>query len=168
MLAKRNPLTVGDLMLTSPPSYVHVTSAVPEKELERNYNLLRSPILGSFAFAILESKEIIRFFSNLFLFADECDEQWLDETQRESCRDARPPVQAFNAGLLQHRSFEEELKELNQHKLIVSGDCDKRVVDRQLYGSKLNQCTLKTIRGLNVMPWENPSGVIELVRELGY
>jgi hypothetical protein len=168
MLAKRNPLMVGSLMLTSPPTYADMTTPVPEKELQRNFDFLRSPILGSLAFSILESKGIIRFFSNLFLFANDCDEQWLDETQRELCPEARPPVQAFNAGLLQHRSFEEELKGAIQPKIIVSGDGDKRAKDRQPYESELDQCTLKTVKGLNVMPWENPSGMVNLIREIGY
>lgn len=77
-------------------------------------------------------------------------------------------MQAFNAGLLQHRSFEEELKGAIQPKIIVSGDGDKRSKDRQPYESELDQCTLKTVKGLNVMPWENSSGMVNLIREIGY
>jgi len=168
VLAKRNPLQVGNLMLTSPPTYTDVTTAVPEPELQKNYNFLSSPILGGLAFAILESRGLIKFFSNLFLFQDECDEQWLDETKRELCNDARTPVQAFNAGLLQHRSFEHDLKGMTQSLWIVSGEGDKRVSGRQLYQSELNKCTLTSIGGLNVMPWENPTGVVDLIKELGY
>lgn len=177
MLAKRNPTQVEKLMLTSPPTYKEITTAIPETELQRNYNFLCSPILGKLAFALLESRTIIRFFSNLFLFQeDDCGEEWLDEAQRESLwEDARTPVQAFNAGLLQHRSFEDELKELsnsqkNSSLLVVSGEGDKRVLDRQLYQSELdNMCTLTTIDGLNVLPWENPAGVVDLIKkDLGY
>ena len=105
MLAKRNPMQVETLMLTSPPTYKDITTAVPEAELQRNYNFLCSPVLGGLAFALLESRGLIQFFSNAFLFQGKCDEEWLDETQRELCVEARTPVQAFNAGLLQHRSF---------------------------------------------------------------
>ena len=169
MLARRNPLQVGALMLTSPPTYKDITTPVPQIELERNYNFLKSPILGSLAFALLENKALIRFFSNAFLFSEECDDQWLDETEKESSRkEARTPVQAFNAGLLQHRSFEQELKESPQPKLIVSGDGDKRVVDRQSYSTEVDQCKLQTIKGTNVLPWENPRGVVQLIKELGY
>ena len=168
MLAKRNPLTVGDLMLTSPPSYTDMTTAVPQKELETNFNFLRSPIFGNIAFSILESKEIIRFFSDLFLFMDKCDDRWLDETEQECCREARAPICAFNAGLLQHRSFEDELREMTQNTLIVSGKGDKRVEDREKYSSAMAKCSLKSIEGLNVMPWENPGEVVRLIKELGY
>ena len=82
--------------------------------------------------------------------------------------EARTPVQAFNAGLLQHRSFEWELKELPQPVLVVSGEGDKRVLGRQLYQSELNKCTLATIEGCNVLPWETPTGVVDLIKELGY
>lgn len=168
MLAKRNPMTISNLMLTSPPTYQDVTTPIPQEELERNYNFLCSPTLGSLAFKLLESRQLIKLFSNLFLFQDECDEQWLDETQRELCVVARAPVQAFNAGLLQHRSFEEELKESPQMKIIVSGVGDNRVVGRHQYQIELEKCTMRTIEGLNVLPWENPDAVIDLIKEMEY
>jgi len=169
MLAHRNPLHVQNLMLTSPPTYDEITTPIPESELRTNYDFLRSPKLGKLAFAALESRSIIKFFSNLFLFDDDCDEEWLDETERESRHlEARTPVQVFNAGLLQHRSLEEELKELGQSMVVVSGEGDKRVLDRQLYRDELEKCTLTSIGGCNVLPWENAAGVVELIKELGY
>lgn len=170
MLAARNPHLVGNLVLTSPPTYEDVTTAVPETELRRNYDFLRSPLLGGLAFALLESRGVIEFFSNLFLFEDVCDERWLNEAQGELCEQARTPVQAFNAGLLQHRSFEEELKQMSssgQSLTVVSGTADKRASDRRGYQTELGDaCTLLTIDGCNVLPWENPVGVIDLIKEL--
>ena len=168
MLAKRNPITISNLMLTSPPTYQDITTAVPTAELQRNYEFLRSPIFGSIAFKLLESRALIKFFSNRFLFQDECDEEWLDETGQESVVAARTPVQAFNAGLLQHRSFEEDLKESPQPKLIVSGEGDMRAVDRQPYKEQLDTCTLITLPGLNVLPWESPNALVDQIKELGY
>lgn len=168
MLAQRNPLQVEKLMLTSSPTYLDITTAIPQSELQTNYNFLKSPILGGLAFALLETRGIVKFFSNLFLFQDVCDEQWLDEAQREISVEARTPVQAFNAGLLQHRSFEYELKEMPQPILLVSGEGDKREIDRQQYKSELGKCTLTTIEGCNVLPWENPVGVVDLMKELGF
>ena len=171
MLTKRNPTHIQTLMLTSPPTYQDITTSIPQSELERNYNFLSSPVLGKLAFTILESRQIIKFFSNLFLFKEDCDEMWLNEAMDEVCIESRTPVQVFNAGLLQHKSYEDELKEIatvGQSIVIVSGDCDKRAVDRQAYESELNNCTLVTIDGLNVLPYENPVGVIDLINELGY
>mmetsp|Transcript_11668 Transcript_11668/g.25192 ORF Transcript_11668/g.25192 Transcript_11668/m.25192 type:complete len:437 (-) Transcript_11668:28-1338(-) len=169
MLAHRNPLHVQNLMLTSPPTYDEITTPIPESELRTNYDFLRSPILGNLAFAALENRAIIEFFSNLFLFDDDCDEEWLDETERESRYvEARTPVQVFNAGLLQHRSLEGELKELVQSVWVVSGEGDKRVLDRQMYRDELDKCTLTSIGGCNVLPWENAAGVVELIKKLGY
>lgn len=167
MLAQRNPSSIGRLMLTSPPTYKDMTTAIPPKELETNYNFLRSPILGNAAFRLLETRGIIRFFSDLFLFQDKCQEEWLDNTEKGSSREARPPIQAFNAGLMQHRSFEQELRMLTQPTMVVSGGGDLRVKDRILYGGEMEQCTMRTIDGLNVLPWENPRGVIELIKEMG-
>lgn len=166
MLAARNPLAVSRLMLTSPPIYQDMVTAVPEQELEKNYNFLKSPIFGSLAFGILENRGIIRFFSDLFLFADVCDEEWLDQTNLEARKLSRPPVQAFNAGLLQHRSFEEELTSLEQKTVILSGKNDKRERDRAPYAVEMKRCTLKTVGGCNVMPWENPKAVIEAIKDL--
>ncbi|KAL7547279.1 hypothetical protein ACHAWF_010601 [Thalassiosira exigua] len=166
MLARRNPFGVGKLMLTSPPTYSDITTAIPEPELQRNYNFLRSPLFGGLAFGILESREIIKFFSDLFLFEGKCDDQWLDEVMREVCVEARTPVQAFNAGLLQHRSFKEDLVVISQPIVVVSGEGDKRVSDRLLYQTELDKCTLKTIPGCSVLPWENPIGVIDLINEV--
>lgn len=169
LLAHRNPAHVAHLMLTSPPSYEDVTTAVPERELQRNYNFLRSPTLGRLAFSMLEWRAVIRFFSDLFLFQGACDERWLDEAQREICVEARTPVQAFNAGLLQHRSFARELKELTQAVLVASGEGDKRVSGRRPYQSELKHCTLATVEGgCNVLPWETPAAVVDLIKELGY
>jgi len=170
MLAKRNPSQIHALMLTSPPTYKDITTPIPQSELERNYNFLRSPIFGNLAFSLLENRSVIKFFSNIFLFAKSrpCDEQWLDETEKEACMPARTPVQAFNAGLLQHRSFEPELKEITQTLWVISGFGDSRALGRQKYGSELNNCCLKGIDGLNVLPWENPAGVVELIKDLGY
>jgi len=168
MLAKRNQC-ISDLMLTSPPTYNDITTAIPQPELTKNYNFLSSPILGRLAFTLLESRDVIQFFSDLFLFQDKCDEEWLDEAQKELCKEARPPVQAFNAGLLQHRSFEEELRDMAQPLWIVSGEGDKRVKDRQPYQSELGEkCKLISISGLNVLPYENPDDVVKLIQDIGY
>ncbi|KAL9189577.1 hypothetical protein ACHAXT_009252 [Thalassiosira profunda] len=168
MLAERNPIRVEGLLLASAPTYADITTAIPEQELQRNYNFLCSPVFGGLAFAVLESRAIIRFFSDLFLFEDKCDEQWLDEVEKETCKEARTPVQAFNAGLLQHRSFEEDLRDMPQPLLVLSGDGDKRASDRVLYQEELDNCKLATLPGCNVLPWENPAGVVECIKEMGF
>lgn len=74
---------------------------------------------------------LIKLFSDLFLFEKGCDDRWLDETQIEIRAEARTPVQAFNAGLLQHRSYLDELRAITQPVLIVSGNSDKRAANRE-------------------------------------
>jgi len=78
MLASRNPQTVSNLIMTSPPTWNDMTVPVQEKELEKNYNFLKSP-LGSAAFGALESEWAIRFFSNLFLFEGQADSKWMQQ-----------------------------------------------------------------------------------------
>lgn len=168
MLTARNPLIVSSLILTSPPIYKDMITEVPSENLKQNYDFLRSPILGNLAFNILESRALIKFFSNLFLFQGECDDDWLDETMKESKEKfARTPVQAFNAGLLQHRSFEKELSQIVQPTLIVSGTGDKRTVDRKPYRQVIEKCELKTVGGVNVLPYENREEIISILKSVG-
>lgn len=162
LLASRNPKTVGKLIFTSPPRWEEMTTSVPQAELERNYNFLRSPVLGKLAFSVLESRKAVEFFSNLFLFSEPCDEEWLEKGEKESCVEARPPVMAFNAGLCNHRSFEEELLALEQPTLVVGGEADKR--QRQEYTEKMKDCILVNIPGQNVLPWESPELVAEAIK----
>lgn len=70
--------------------------------------------------------------------------------------EARPPILAFNAGVISTQSYEEDLRSLPQRTLVLSGDSDKRVVNRQQYSTEMRACTLRTLPGANVLPWESP------------
>ena len=136
-----------------------MTTAVPQAELEKNYNFLKSP-LGGLAFGALESEWAIRFFSNLFLFNEKADDKWMEQCLQECAyQEARPPIQAFNAGLMQHRSYLEELTTLPQSVTIVQGKGDvNRIPQRTDYETEMKDCTLVTLpEGLNVLPWECPA-----------
>ncbi len=164
-LAARNPTTVSKLILTSPPVYKDIVTPIPEEELDRNYNFLRSKILGGLAFALLESRSLIRFFSDLFLFKDKCDEDWLEFAMNGISDEARTPVQVFNAGLIDSRGFGEEVSRIEQPVLVVSGDGDKRKTDRVDYATELNNCRLIELEGANVLPWENPCDTVKMIKE---
>ncbi len=168
LFAARNPEFVQRLVLTSPPTWKDMTTPVPQNELERNYYFLRSPLLGKLAFSLLENRGLVKFFTNQFLFTKECDDVWLDKTDEESCEEARPPVQSFNAGMCMNRSFEQELLEEIQTKIqsvvIIQGGDDKR--PRQDYKEKMSNCELVTVEGTtNVVPWEDPETMAELILE---
>lgn len=165
MLAARNEQTVSKLILTSPPTFDDMTTAVPQSELERNYNFLRSKMFGPLAFGVLEKRQIVEFFSDLFLFKDKCDDEWLDRVEEGSLKESRAPIEAFNAGLLQHRSFEEELTSIEQKTAIVQGDSDKRQADRVQFSKDMKRCDNIIITGCNVLPWENAEEMIDLLRK---
>jgi len=128
---------------------------------------LTLPVVGSILFNLLETRAAIRLFSNLFLFANKCDERWLDMimTYGSISDAAREPIKAFNAGLLNHRSYENELKSLTQPTLIVSGSIDKRQSGRIPFSEEMRECTLNIIDGLNVLPWENAASFKRIVLE---
>jgi pimeloyl-ACP methyl ester carboxylesterase len=164
VLAARNPDTVNRLVLTSPPTWKDMTTAVPEVELERNYDFLRSPVWGNLAFNLLESRWALEFFSNTFLFADKCDDLWIDRAMEEACKESRPPVHAFNAGFCNHRSFEEELCTLSQPTLVLHGSEDTtRNKKRDEYASKMRHGVVQTIPGQNVLPWESAAEVCKAI-----
>lgn len=165
MLASRNPETVSGLILASPPIYKDLITPIPQQELENNYNFLKSKVLGGLAFSLLESRALIRFFSDLILFKDKCDEDWLDFAMKGVCDEARTPVQVFNAGLINHRSYEREISEIEQLVLIVNGNGDKRAIDREAYATELKNCRITSLEGMNVLPWENPRGVVEMIQD---
>ena len=166
LLASRNPSVISHLVLTSPPTWEDMTTATPEEELAKNYNFYRS-FWGKLAFGVLESRWAVRLFSNLFLFLEECDDLWVDLSTSEEATtvEARPPVAIFNSGFLQHRSYEEELCQIIQQRtLIISGSGDKRAEKRIEYGSEMKRCTLKALRGTNVLPWEAPNLVCDAIQ----
>lgn len=169
LLADRNANTIDRLILTSPPSWKEVTTPIPGKELERNYMFWTSPLIENFVFPFFENRSIIKFFSDLFLFAKTpgTDERWLDRATREACAEARPPIQAFNAGLCDHRSFREELCRLQQPVLILQGGEDVRAGkgDRDAYAENMQQCIVQTVANAkNVLPWEAPELFWEAVQ----
>mmetsp|Transcript_13483 Transcript_13483/g.29286 ORF Transcript_13483/g.29286 Transcript_13483/m.29286 type:complete len:402 (-) Transcript_13483:51-1256(-) len=166
LLASRNPTSVvSRLVLTSPPTWDDLVTATPKDKLEGNYNFYRSNV-GKLAFNLLESPWAVRLFSNLFLFLEECDDRWIELSTDEQATtiEARPPVAIFNSGFLQHRSYEEELRELEQPTLILSGSGDKRAEKRKLFGSEMKHCTLTSVKGTNVLPWEVPEDVCEAIQ----
>jgi pimeloyl-ACP methyl ester carboxylesterase len=165
MIASRNPEAVSKLVLTSPPTWKDMVTPIPDKELQTNYNFLRNPVWGKLAFTVLESRWAIEFFSNLFLFQDKCDSRWLDWTCSESSvEEARPPVMAFNAGFCIQRSFEEELTGLRQPTLILQGKDDATRI-RDDYVSQMSTCSLQTLPGKNVLPWECPKEVCQAIQD---
>ena len=166
LLAHRNPSLVGNVVLTSPPTWKDMTTAVPSKEVEANYDFFTSSIRGGLAFFVLEQQWAIEFFSNLFLFQKPCDATWLTRTQQEACLDVRPPVQAFNSGLLMAQSYESELRTLTQPMLILQGVGDKARHDqREAFVEQMKNCVIMTLEdSKNVLPWEVPGEVMAQIR----
>jgi pimeloyl-ACP methyl ester carboxylesterase len=167
LLSSRNPISfVSKLVLTSPPTYDDMVTPLSDVEVNKNYKFLTSSLCLNLGFPILESRALIRFFSDLFLFENKCDEAWLNYTMiGASFKKARAPVQAFNAGLCSTRSYEDEMSSLDQKVLVICGNGDKRNTKRMMYTTNMKNCNLKTVDGCNVLPWENERDVVSLIRE---
>jgi pimeloyl-ACP methyl ester carboxylesterase len=171
--AERQPASaqlLSHLVLTSPPTYTEITTPIPPDILLKSLDFYRS-WWGRLTFKLLENDIAIRLFSNLFLFANEIDAD--DEFVRRATQECqtstqlRPPIEAFNAGLMQHRSYQEDMQAMTSvPTLILSGDADKRQKDRVGYTSAnaIPQCTLQTLPGQNVVPWESPQDTVNAIR----
>jgi pimeloyl-ACP methyl ester carboxylesterase len=164
LLASRYPDLISRVVLTSPPTYDDMVTAVPQNELKRNFDFLTNPLSAKVAFGLLESEWALRFFSNAFLFTEPCDDLWIQRALETISPEQRFPVAAFNAGLCNHRSFVNELaSQITQPTLILSGLDDKR--NRQGYVDNMPNCKWQRLEGCNVLPWENPAGVYQAIHD---
>lgn len=168
LLTARNLDTVDNLVLTSPPT--DLTTPVSEKALARNYNFFTGKWTAPLAFGLLETRRAVKFFSNLFLFQQPCDDEWLDQAEAETCEAARPPVQVFNAGFCQARSYQPELQALvdsvSTRVLVLQGQGDTpRNANRQDYYQQQlgHSCRVVTLPGKNVLPWESPRETLQAI-----
>lgn len=166
MLASRNPEEIiSKLVLTSPPIWNVMTTAFPEYETESNYDFFRSP-LGNLLFNVLQQPWAVRFFSDQFLFEDKCDDLWvkLASSKEATTSEARLPVIVSNSGFLNLRSYEDDLVNLEQPTLVVSGADDAARAEQRLpYGKRMKFCTLTSTEGKNVLPWESPEEVCDAI-----
>lgn len=178
LLAARCPDQVASLVLTSPPpSFQEATTPLPLREIDQNLQFLTSRPFGDWALTNLERKWAIEVFSNLFLFHQPCDATWIQKCLHEARPEARPPVQAFNAGELQRPEAWHELlpggmsgdtsaiiRELIQQPvLIVQGQADtkQRKEARLDYIRVLPDCRMETLPGKSVVPWESPDETVQ-------
>ena len=168
-LAARNPNTISSIVMTSPPTYQDLVTPVPFKDIQFNYDFLKSPLFGTLAFGVLESRWAIQVFSNAFLFQEPCDDDWLDLTLDEACPETRAPIQAFNAGICRAKSFEQELVSLTQPILILQGENDtiERRKGRESYVANMQstRALLETLPGKSLLPWESPRQTWNAIQE---
>lgn len=140
------------------PRSIHVLAASSTRPLCLPHRFLTSPP-GLFFFDLLRSEFFIRFFSNAFLFADECDDEWVQNCLVDDARPgSREPVLPFNAGVVGARGLYDELAtQIAQPVAVVEGAGDKRQKDRGGYAETLPDCVCVSIEGAcNIVGWEQP------------
>ena len=101
---------VAGLALSAPPPFADLAEGLDSAEVARNLEFLQSS-LGRQLVKLLRSAFFVKFFSNLFLFADACDEAWISNclVDDESPKSIEP-VLTFNAGVVGARGLFDELK----------------------------------------------------------
>lgn len=171
-LAANNPERIRSLILASPPKWDDMTTIIPQKEIQFNFDFLASAVFGKLAFALLESRLAIDIFSNAFLFKDKCDQEWLDETVTFAVPEARLAVQAFNAGILGQESYDAQLCTMKQPVCILQGsaDTESRKEGRTPYTDNMPNAVLQTLDGKSLLPWEYPketwNAITQFIRKL--
>ena len=159
---------VAGLALSAPPPFADLAEGLDSAEVARNLDFLQSS-LGRQLVKLLRSAFFVKFFSNLFLFADSCDEAWISNCLVD---DARPksiePVLTFNAGVVGARGLFDELKmQVPQPVLVIEGSADKRSQKRGGYAETVPDLERVAIEGsCNVPPWERPGLVADAIGAL--
>ncbi|KAJ8602933.1 hypothetical protein CTAYLR_001507 [Chrysophaeum taylorii] len=172
LAARRNdlwdgPRAVENLVLASPPSWDVLAGGSSKDAVARNYDLWSGP-LGKAGYKILRRRSFVRFFSNLFLFANKADERWIESCCDEAKQiEKQWPVFAFNAGIVNARGLYDDLVELKQRTLILEGIRDSRKSSRDAYLDFLQKCKRHVVDdALNVLPWEAPNETARLLAAL--
>jgi hypothetical protein len=159
MLAQELPSLIKSLTLTSPPEELTIAG---DQEVTKNLNLLSSPLGNAAIELLLENKLAIQVFSDLFLFAAKCDNEWIQQADAEACSDVRKAVQFFNAGGC-CRITSSDIQ-LQQPLLILKGQADPRQRSQD-YVSAAPRIESRTIPGKNVLPWESPVDTTKTIQE---
>ena len=158
------PKAVRSVILTSPPPWDEISGGISDSaSVERNFAFFSSP-LGTLSYRLLRTTGFVRFFSDLFLFDANCDDEWLRRCVGGATLAARWPVFAFNSGLVGATGRDAELRSLAGPLLVLSGEGDRRAEGRAGYGHHVTNCELRTLpASLNVLPWEVPEACAEAI-----
>ena len=154
-LGRRNKVTnLASLILTSPPVYKDLIMPIDKGEFSRNLKALQ--FLKTGVRWLLCRRSAIKFFSNLFLFAGEADDRFLDEATSDAQTPLKiEPVLLFNSGALFTRSWEEEIASLGERLHVVSGakESQERKDGRLTYG-EFGGTLSEVPESCNVIPYE--------------
>ena len=156
-LAKRNPQIISHLILITPPTWKEITQPLPLEHRFKKYKAYTSPVSYTFYDALempLGFKAYMRRY-----FKRRLDDQFVSfATERgRVTKEARGTIASFNSGALFDKSYEEELRHIEQPTLILVGDADdKRNRARQDYLMNMPNAAMATIDGKAALPWESP------------
>ena len=158
---------VCGLVLASPPEWTAISTGIDEAEVRRNYNQLATFLgpspLGTLAFNALCARFFVKFFSDLFLFAEGgADDKFLDACCVEAVPEKRYPIIAFNAGLVLQRGLYAELTALQQPALVLAGESGGKPKTDE-YATFVPKARVERIAGKNVLPWEEPKPTCDAV-----
>ena len=168
--AWRGSLAVSGLVLASPPEWDALADGYPDEEVASNFEKLGATIgnpspLGTLGYNLLCARPFVQFFSDAFLFAGKADEAFLDACLATARPERRWPVIAFNAGLVASRGYATELRSLPQPTLVLSGASGGKPKRPSEFEGGMRRCSVRSLPGLNVLPWESTAAVARAVGE---
>jgi len=156
-LAKRHPQTISHLILITPPTWKEITQPLPLQHRFKKYKAYTSPVSYTF-YDALETPLGFKAYMRRY-FKRRPDDQFVGfATERgRVTKQARGTIASFNSGALFDRSYEEELRSIEQPTLILVGDADdKRNREREEYLRNMPNAVMATIDGKAALPWESP------------
>ena len=156
-LAQRNPQIISHLILVTPPTWKEITQPLPLEHRFKKYKAYTSPVSYTF-YDALESPLGFKAYMRRY-FKRRLDDQFVSfATERgRVTKEARGTVASFNSGALFDKSYEGELRHMEQPTLILVGDADdKRNQERQEYLMNMPNTVMATIDGKAALPWESP------------
>ena len=170
-LATRNENAVSHLVLLSPPCWERLTTEFTTEEERQQRHADNIGPAADFYYNYLESKVGYRLKMREF-FENPPDDRYINiaTAKERTTKEARNPIIATNAGDLFHRSFEEDLKRLQQPMLIIAGSADKVVKDKRPgfglapYSTKMSNEKTVIVDGKVMLPWESPDEVMKELR----
>mmetsp|Transcript_48390 Transcript_48390/g.97365 ORF Transcript_48390/g.97365 Transcript_48390/m.97365 type:complete len:361 (-) Transcript_48390:326-1408(-) len=163
-LAAKNINAIVALVLTTPPSWEALCMPLKANEVAKNLSRLQA--LPKFVFGLLSSRQAIRFFSALFLFAKAGNENavvdgtWLNEACNDAADDTtRFAIWHFNAGTCEIPDYSNDLMNIRVPTLVVTGeetsdDPAGRVLSFERNMQRARGAVVPETK--NVIPWQNP------------
>jgi len=164
-LAARNPDLVSHLVLISPPTWAEMINPLPSTDRAKKYRAYTSP-MSYMTYDALERPFGFRTYMQRY-FKRRPDDQFVSFATEGArvTKLARAAVASYNSGALFDRSYEHDLRMIEQPTLILCGTSDaQRTEQRESYLFEMQDAAMAMVEGKMMLPWESPVEVRNAIK----